>query len=351
MIKKFNEYILESAILKTKKGSLIKRYKSVGKKMGDDLYFHKKYVDEYIDKDFYNELKSNLPKDFKFNIIKYNEKNETISFIYSPDFDTADEPIVSDAYKVTKTGNVTKTKEKSPPQIYHHKWMFVKDDYNGFNVPKSIERSKRWLDVSDKINMSKIGSKSYWEEEVLPMLESVDNDDIWTYPEQSYSSKNTSLNQIAKPIPLLLKANELKDRSVNLDIGGGRFDKMSDYLAKWGLKNYIYDPFNRTPEHNSFVVSKVKDGQVDSVTIMNVLNVIPEKENQLRVLLQAKNALKNGGKVFVYSNYKDSSKDAGPSGSDSWQHHMYLRGYLPLVKEVFPNAEIINKLSCIVATK
>ena len=334
--------------IKTKRGTVIKRYKDVGKKMGDDLYFHKKYVDEYIDKDFYNELKSHLPKGFKFTVIKYNKKNETVSFIYSPDFNTADEPIVSDAYKVTKDGKVTLTREKSVPQIYHHKWLFVKDDYKGFIVGKSMERSKEWLVVSDQINMSKIGSKGYWEEEVLPLLEG----SVWSTKKQQYTSAKTSINQIPKPVKRLLNANELKDRSVNLDIGGGKYDTMSDYLARWGLKNYVYDPYNRSKEHNRMVIEKTKNGHADSVTIFNVLNVIKEKENQIRVLKQAKNALKKGGKVFIYSNYyvKDKKPGAVP-GRDSYQQYYKLKDTLPIIQEVFPRAELNRKLLCVVSTK
>jgi len=169
LLKQYSK-IDESFELKTKRGSLIKRYKEVGKKMGNDLYFHRMYADDYIDKDFYNKLKSYLPKDFDFNIIKYNEKNRTISFINSPDFNESDEPIVGDAMKVTEDGNTTLTRQKRIPQIYHHKWMFVKDDYNRFDVDKSKERSARWLKISDKINMSKIGTKNYWEDVVLPLL-------------------------------------------------------------------------------------------------------------------------------------------------------------------------------------
>lgn len=156
--------------IRTKKGSLIKRYRNVGKLMGDDLYFHKNYVSEYIDPDFYNKTKYLLPNGFDFNIIKYNEKYGTISFIDSPDFDTSDEPIVGDSYKVTTDGRITYTRRKNIPQIYHHKWLFVKDDYSGFDVEKSKERSKKWLEYSDRINMSKIGYKNYWEDEVLPLI-------------------------------------------------------------------------------------------------------------------------------------------------------------------------------------
>lgn len=162
------EYTKEN--IRTKKGSLIKRYRNVGKLMGDDLYFHKNYVSEYIDPDFYNKAKSLLPKGFDFNIIKYNEKYGTISFIDSPDFDTSDEPIVGDSYKVTTDGRITYTRRKNIPQIYHHKWLFVKDDYSGFDVEESKERSRKWLEYSDRINMSKIGYKNYWEDEVLPLL-------------------------------------------------------------------------------------------------------------------------------------------------------------------------------------
>jgi len=63
---------------------------------------------------------------------------------------------------------------KRIPQIYHHKWLFVKDDYQGFDVDKSKERSAEWLQVSDRINMSKIGTLNYWEDEVLPLLKKED---------------------------------------------------------------------------------------------------------------------------------------------------------------------------------
>jgi ankyrin repeat protein len=164
-------HMLKKESLRTQKGTVIKRYKEVGKKMGNDLYFHKNYVNEYIDSNYYNKLKSYLPEGVNFNIIKYNNKDNYISFISSPDFDTADEPIVSNAYKVTEDGRVTLTREKSIPQIYHHKWLFVKDDYKGFDVEESKRRSEKWLKHTDKFNMSKIGSMKYWEEEVLPLLE------------------------------------------------------------------------------------------------------------------------------------------------------------------------------------
>ena len=52
-------------------------------------------------------------------------------FIRSPDFDKNDEPIAGDSILVSRDGSFKFTKQKKDPQIYHHKWLFVKDDYTG----------------------------------------------------------------------------------------------------------------------------------------------------------------------------------------------------------------------------
>lgn len=159
--------------LKTKKGSIIKRHHLVGKRMGDCLYVHKDYIHGYLAHGTYNEYKSHLPENFVFDVVKIIMTNgvlNALSFISSPDFDSADEPIISDSYKVNRNGELKFTKEKKSPQIYHHKWLFVKDDYSGFNVSLSYKRSERWLTVSDKLNMSKIGYKAYWDKKIKELL-------------------------------------------------------------------------------------------------------------------------------------------------------------------------------------
>lgn len=333
--------------IKTKKGSIIKRYKNVGKKMGNDLYFHKIYVSEYINDKIYYKFKSYLPDNFEFNILKFNDKNNTISFINSPDFDISDEPIVSDSYKVSQDGKVKLTKEKSIPQIYHHKWLFVKDDYSGFNVPKSKERSERWLEVSDKINMSKIGFKGYWVKEVLPLLES-----LWKIPKQEFTSAKTSIRQIPKPAKTLITNNVLKPNTINLDIGGGKYDEMTNYFNEHGIKNYVYDPFNKSEEHNKMVIKKTENGQCDSVTIFNVLNVIKEEHIQLLILKQALNAIKDSGNVYIYSNYYIKGKTAREiKNRDSYQHNYKLSDVLHIVRKVFPDAIIDSKFKYIIANK
>ena len=98
-------------------------------------------------------------------IYKIDTKKNTVSFIESKNFDTAREPEVGDAYIVNL--NTEKIKIiKSKGQIYHHKWMFVADDYAWFDIEKSKKWSKTWQKVfpNDRTIKSRIGYKKYWDE-------------------------------------------------------------------------------------------------------------------------------------------------------------------------------------------
>jgi hypothetical protein len=61
----------------------------------------------------------------------------------------------------------------------------------------------------------------------------------------------------------------------------------------------IIDPFNRSLEHNKFVVNMVLARKgADVITSMSVLNVIPELENRLQHIRFVWGLLRNGGMVF-----------------------------------------------------
>lgn len=141
------------------------------KKIGLTFYVHKSNVKELyslLDKDIVlaiNSASDCLPNDFNYDILKFDKKNNKVSFIASPDWDTAREPLVGDSY-VTDIFDVQFKTIKSKGQIYHHKWMFVSDDYNGFN----IQESKAWSDIWTKSLpttreiKSRIGYKKYWDD-------------------------------------------------------------------------------------------------------------------------------------------------------------------------------------------
>lgn len=161
--------LVDDLIAKSKSYDVPGRYHKtgVGKYIGGNLYVHKNYTDVF-DSSYttaLDTLQKNAP-DFKFDIVKHNQEKNTYSFISSPDFDTKDEPTVGDSILVDNKGNLKLTKQKKDPQIYHHKWNFVKNDYSGFNVAQSVERSIAWKSVLGKNKQlsSKIGTSGFWEQ-------------------------------------------------------------------------------------------------------------------------------------------------------------------------------------------
>lgn len=145
-----------------------------GKRIGGAIYVHRDYVaDAGIPRDEYNRAQTYLPENFDdFVIVKYVPATGDFSFILSPDFDEASEPTVGLAVKISSNGNIHITKQKDDPQIYHHKWEMVGDDYDGFDVAASREWSRHWRSVIgvNKDISNRIGTKSYWEREILPKV-------------------------------------------------------------------------------------------------------------------------------------------------------------------------------------
>lgn len=139
----------------------------VGKEIGGAVYVHRSYLE--VLPATVNKCLSFLDA-AEFTVVKYAEKPQTVSFIQSPDFDLASEPVVGDLITVTFDGRATRRKRLSDPYIYHHKWLFVKDDYSGFNVEESRQRSLAWLSL-DGIDKKRIGRQSYWEKHVVPRIQ------------------------------------------------------------------------------------------------------------------------------------------------------------------------------------
>lgn len=157
---------------------------------------------------------------------------------------------------------------------------------------------------------------------------------------QRYGSAKSSIKQIPAGYKIVDKYFGWKPNTKNFDIGGGKYDLMTNKLIEKNVTNYVYDPYNRSDIHNEFVLKTCLDGKSDTVTIFNVLNVIKEYEIQLHLIRMAKNALKNGGYLFVRSTYMNQNGVSGPTKSGTFQHYLKQSDYLNIVKEVFPNAKL-----------
>jgi hypothetical protein len=158
---------------------------------------------------------------------------------------------------------------------------------------------------------------------------------------QEYTSAKTSIKHVPAGFKIVDKHFGWQPNTVNLDIGGGKYDLMTEKLLEKNVTNLIFDPYNRSLKHNVDVVwgILIADG-VHTVTIFNVLNVIKEREVQLNVLNMARLSLKKGGMVFIRSAYMNPNKASGVTKSGTFQHYLTQREYLKIVKKVFPDAEL-----------
>ena len=157
---------------------------------------------------------------------------------------------------------------------------------------------------------------------------------------QERTSARTSIN--SKKLPRLFGnkkflgqvREKIKEQGsvVIADLGGGSFDNAKQYFESVEFLNgekfdsgkyketydketglstyyhkdpenrvqfYVYDRFNRTEDHNEEVVRNIRDGQADLVTLNNVTNVIKERKSRGQLYLNAANAVKDNGAVYI----------------------------------------------------
>ena len=165
---------------------------------------------------------------------------------------------------------------------------------------------------------------------------------------QAISSAATSLNQV----PALFKKNFLKPGTVNVDIGGGKYDAGTEYLKEQGIKNLVYDPFNRSAEHNQDVVKELTANRTDTATVNNVLNVIKEKPVRLAVIRQAAKAIKADGTAYFQIHEGDGDGNSRVTkvvngAPASWQNHQKTAWYEDEVRQYF--GEVTRKGNVLIA--
>ena len=91
---------------------------------------------------------------------------------------------------------------------------------------------------------------------------------------QEVSSAGTSIKQI----PALFTNKNVVFGDTNIDIGGGRYDLATNYLAERGTTNLLFDPYNQSKEVNKATLDYLMEGnKADTVTCANVLNVMDER--------------------------------------------------------------------------
>lgn len=160
--------------------------------------------------------------------------------------------------------------------------------------------------------------------------------------DQEFTSENTSIN--SGKLPAIFNMVHFEPGTINIDYGGGKFDNVADYLTQYDVINLVYDPYNRSKEHNKEVLRTCKAaGGADTATCSNVLNVIKEPEVRKNVLENIKKIVKPTGTVYI-TVYEGSGKgNEGPTKS-GYQLNRKTADYLQEIQEVFPDAVRKGKL-------
>ncbi|MCY2977215.1 MAG: DNA phosphorothioation-associated putative methyltransferase [Planctomycetota bacterium] len=143
-----------------------RRY-GVGKEIGYAVYVHRDYEDRLGPTVEW--AKRHLPEHYEYSVVKLNLRNDSVSFIHCPGFDLEHEPVIAAIVVVAANGHVQRRAMPSDPYIYHHKWLFVADDYQGFDLAESKSRSEQWSSIGE-VDRSRIGRKNFWEQYVVPKL-------------------------------------------------------------------------------------------------------------------------------------------------------------------------------------
>ena len=180
---------------------------------------------------------------------------------------------------------------------------------------------------------------------ILGASDLADEEDL-PQADQEYDSAKTSIN--SNKLPAIYHMITLPEGSVGIDYGGGKFDNAVEALAEQGVTLYVYDPYNRSQQHNRAAIKALRaNGGADFAINSNVLNVIKEPEARLNVLENIKKITKPGAPIYI-TVYEGSGKGNEGVTKSGYQLNRKTADYLEEIQQVFPNAKRKGKL--IVAT-
>lgn len=137
------------------------------KRIGPKTWAHRSYAAREFPAQKLRRAQAVVERDYPGHdwvVVRHNAEDGSFAFVDSPDFDTAAEPVVGDSVLVYPDGTTRLTRQAADPQIWHHKHLFVDDDYAGFDVEASRTRSAEWGPHVRADERRRMGRRSVWEE-------------------------------------------------------------------------------------------------------------------------------------------------------------------------------------------
>ena len=165
-----------------------------------------------------------------------------------------------------------------------------------------------------------------------------DTSELGIREKQTALSGGTSRNQNPSGNEYGRKWKIFKPGTRNVDIGAGRFDKATKFLADIGVTNIPFDPVNRDSATNRRAAEDVRDNPADTATVHNVLNVIDNDAVMEGIVNQAARAIKKGGSA-IFTIYEGNRSGVGARTRDGYQRNAKARSYEPTIKKFFGSVE------------
>lgn len=149
-------------------------------------------------------------------------------------------------------------------------------------------------------------------------------------------------NSSIKQIPEFFKKYAELIGPVNLDYGGGKYNLATEFLEEKGKTNVVFDPFARSNQENELALELIKKcGLADSCTILNVLNVIEERQERLEVVQKALQLTKED--VYIQIHEGDRSGNGRATKSKTWQNNCKTEFY---IQELTEFGYLCERLKC-----
>ena len=155
---------------------------------------------------------------------------------------------------------------------------------------------------------------------------------------QTILSGGTSLNQNPTGNVYAEKHGIFRKGTRNIDIGAGKYDKATQYLANLGVKNIPFDPVNRDSETNQRSAEEVRVNPADTATVHNVLNVIDSDAVVGGIINQAARGIKKSG-TAIFTIYEGDRSGIGKATSRGYQRNAKASAYIPRIGEYFGKVE------------
>ena len=135
-------------------------------------------------------------------------------------------------------------------------------------------------------------------------------------------------------MPALLRRIPWRRGTVNADLGGGPWPDATRWLARRGVQNVVVDPGWQSAAKVAAARARVGGGQAHTVTLANVLNVVPTAAGRRELLALAADALAPGGVAYV-GVYEGDRGGVGGATRDGWQAHRPLADYADELRAFF----------------